>query len=167
MDSDVAVYGPVVCKEKGREPEDQRAVEVEVLISSGSFVNLQIYAQTPGFDEAFFIDKVDDDYCLMARQRGFRIIQVRSCFLYHRIGEWKKIFGKIVEQHAPLRMYYTTRNTLMLYKKYGKSGLERLGWFVNRLRHTLLYDDSRYKKVKRMFLGAWDYKHGITGKKLF
>ena len=159
----VAVYGPKIIKSDGEKAED-KAVEVDVLISSGSFLNLDIYKKTPGFDEALFIDNVDDDYCLAARKLGFKIIEVRRALLLHKIGEHKKFLWKIIEEHSPLRMYYIIRNTLYLYKKYDMGKLKSLGWFLGKIRHVALYESEKLSKLKMMIKGAGDFCRGKMGK---
>ena len=163
--SDVAVFGPVICKYAGEHAPRAEARPVDVLISSGSFINLPIYAQTPGFDEAYFIDKVDDDYCLRAKAHGYHVIQFMDCLMVHKIGNHKKIFGKIVEQHSPLRMYYIVRNTMYLNRKYHiHSVAGSLYWLLDRVRHVLLYDDDKVAKVYMMLLGVLDYFRSVRGK---
>lgn len=164
---DVAVYGPVICKYKGAHEEISELRDVDVLISSGSFLNLHIYRKLSGFDEAYFIDKVDDDYCLMARQHGYRVVQVMDCLLVHRIGNLKKIFGKEIEQHSPLRMYYIVRNTMYMRRKYGKSLFGSLYWFVDKIRHIILYDDDKMAKIYMMICGLKDFLQLRTGKKTY
>lgn len=163
-EDDVAAYGPKICKVEDDSQAVDEVVEVDVLISSGTFLNLNIYISLPGFDEDFFIDKVDDDYCLMAKSYGYKIKEIRSCLLFHRIGESKKILWKTVEQHSPLRMYYIARNTMYLYEKYGKGKWNGWKWLIDRIRHVLLYDDEKTEKIKMMIMGARDCQIRRFGK---
>ena len=160
---DVAVYGPYICKSKDIKPVDE-VESVDVLISSGSFINLHIYKTTTGFDEKIFIDKVDDDYCLMTRSLGYDIVKHKGVLLYHRIGDIKHIFRKEREQHSPLRMYYIARNTLYVNHKYGRSSMSGWLWLIDRIRHVALYDDDKISKIKMMLKGAIDYKKNKLGK---
>lgn len=164
-EADVAVYGHSIQICHGEEypgadgiPEQQElaAVEVEVLISSGSWLNLAVYERLPGFDENFFIDRVDGDYCRTAREHGYRIVRVEGSYLYHRIGTYKKVLWKTVSQHPPLRMYYIARNVLYEREKRGRGKWGGIRWLANEIRHVLLYEDDKLAKVNAMLHGAYD-----------
>ncbi len=163
-EDDVAAYGPKICKVEDDSLAVDEVADVDVLISSGTFIDLNIYNKLPGFDEDFFIDKVDDDYCLMAKEHGYKIKEVRSCLLFHKIGDHKKFLWKTIEQHSPLRMYYIARNTMYLYEKYGRGKWAGWKWLLDRMRHVLLYDDEKIKKLKMMILGARDCQKHSMGK---
>lgn len=161
---DVAVYGPRVCDADNRSIMKKETVEeTDAVMSSGSFVDLDIFMKSDKFDENLFIDNVDDDYCYMVRDKGYRIIRNNKSILYHMIGEHKKVFGKLVEQHAPIRMYYIVRNHLYFYNKYELKGWG-IFWLLNRVRHIIFYDDEKMSKIIMMLHGAYDYKKGIYGK---
>lgn len=163
--SDVAVYGPRVCDADNRDHVRKNEIieETDAVMSSGSFVNLDIFMKSDKFDEKFFIDNVDDDYCYMVRGKGYRIIRNNNSILYHMIGEHKKVFGKIVEQHSSIRMYYIVRNHLYFYSKYGLKECNIL-WLLNRIRHVLFYDDEKLDKIIMMLRGGYDYKKKRYGK---
>lgn len=166
QDKDVAVYGHSIriCHEEDypgeggeREAQEQMAaVEADDLISSGSWLNLAVYARLPGFDENLFIDRVDVDYCITAREHGYRILQVKGSVLYHRIGEYKKVLWKTISQHPPLRMYYIARNVMYEREKHGRGKWSGIRWLVNEIRHVLIYEDDKLAKVNAMLHGAYD-----------
>lgn len=102
--------------------QDKLYAIVKDVITSGCLVNLDITAKIGGFDEKLFIDMVDTEYCLRARQNGYFILMTAKPLMIHSIGNLKKKrflnFSFFVTNHAPFRRYYIFRNTIYLIKKY-------------------------------------------------
>ncbi|MGL6058134.1 MAG: glycosyltransferase family 2 protein [Culicoidibacterales bacterium] len=98
--------------------------EVDFAITSGSLINVAKSLEINGFDNSLFIDYVDFDFCIRARDKGYDIFRVNEAILYHRLGESeiKKILGFEVQvtHHSPVRRYYLYRNKVNLYRKHWK-----------------------------------------------
>jgi rhamnosyltransferase len=94
-------------------------VECDFLISSGKLVPLAAYAQVGPFEEALFIDSVDREWCFRARASGFALLGVCAAQLDHRLGDRRRgvVDGFELVVHSPLRLYYMTRNRLLLYQR--------------------------------------------------
>lgn len=92
------------------------------IITSGSLFSLQTYAAVGPFREEFFIDSVDYDFCMRARAKGFRVIQVQEYGFKHSLGQNERfklgIFTINSESHSPSRLYYAFRNSTILAKEY-------------------------------------------------
>ena len=95
-------------------------VTTDLLISSGALMSIKVARQVGKMREDFFIDRVDTDWCLRARARGYRLVGVCAARLTHRLGErstsvwwgrWRRI-----PMHRPERYYYMVRNSLLLYR---------------------------------------------------
>ena len=96
--------------------------ERKTVITSGSLVSIGVYGEIGPFRDAFFIDHVDDEYCLRARKRGYRVISTCKPVMLHSVGAttlhrllWKRTG---VTNHPPFRRYYMTRNHIILIKEY-------------------------------------------------
>lgn len=96
--------------------------KIRSTMTSGNLVNLAAYRMISGFDERYFIDYVDHEYCLRLRKNGFSIIQNNKILLEHSLGNfelrrffWKR-FG--ISNHNHIRRYYITRNGLCTVKRY-------------------------------------------------
>ncbi len=77
--------------------------DVTCVINSGSLFHLPTWRALGGFDESLFLDLVDTDYCLRARQAGHRIgVASRAC-LRHRRGS--KRAGAIPWRHLVARFH--------------------------------------------------------------
>ena len=97
--------------------------ERKTVITSGSLVSIGVFDEIGPFRDAFFIDHVDDEYCLRARKRGYRVISTCRPVMLHGIGAatvhrflWKRVG---TTNHSPFRRYYMTRNHIILIKEYG------------------------------------------------
>jgi rhamnosyltransferase len=94
-------------------------VECDFLISSGTLVSLDAYARVGPFEEALFIDSVDREWCFRARHRGFVLQGVCAAQLDHRLGDLRRGVANGFELvvHSPVRLYYMTRNRMLLYQR--------------------------------------------------
>lgn len=93
-------------------------IDCDMLIASGTLIPMAAIDAVGGMAEELFIDKVDTEWCLRARSRGWRLIGAPKALLHHRLGEgavriW---FGRWRELrlHQPFRYYYMVRNGLLL-----------------------------------------------------
>lgn len=163
--TNIAVYGPRVIEPSIEKimPLAKDEQDADFLISSGSFIDLKIYQETDGFDENLFIDMIDYDYCYTVRAKGYRIIQYNKSIMHHAIGGYKQHGKRLVRQHSPLRKYYIIRNTLYFRRKQGIKKNE-LWYLIDRVRHTLRYDDNKLNKIKMMIKGYLDYRQNKMGK---
>jgi len=158
------------CKFKTEKSPD--FIERDIVLTSGSLLNLSLFNAVGGFDEKLFIDEVDHDYCLRARLRGYKIIEIKNVVLNHHHGIPQKILrkGKEIDilTHSPLRMYYITRNNLYLWKKYYKSFpyviKNRIKCYLRMLVNIALYEDKKIEKMYYIFKGIAHFIIGRYGK---
>jgi rhamnosyltransferase len=98
-------------------------VDVDMLITSGCLVSTEALDDIGGMDESLFIDNVDIEWCFRARARGWDLVGAPLARLAHRLGDehmtapaWARALGKASAiRHAPVRLYYITRNRIRLY----------------------------------------------------
>lgn len=152
----------------------ENALSKEYVITSGSFLNLNLFPFIGPFDEALFIDEVDLEYCYRAINKGFKIIQFADVFLNHHLGtvamfrSFKN--GQLTPRtlHSPLRVYYMIRNFLYvddLYKnQFSVSTAIRKKTLFNRFKNNFLYGNNKWNLVKMVYRAIVDYKKGKMGK---
>lgn len=94
-------------------------VECDFLISSGTLVALEHLDEIGEFDESLFIDSVDLEWSCRARDRGFRLLGVCGARLDHCLGDQRRqVLPRVaLVVHSPQRLYYMTRNRLLLYRR--------------------------------------------------
>jgi rhamnosyltransferase len=99
-------------------PEGDQPIDVDFLISSGSCINLRWWSSIGPMDDALFIDFVDLEWCVRARQKGFRVLGVPWVRMSHELGgEPVRVLGRSYPMHGPLRHYYQFRNVIALMKR--------------------------------------------------
>lgn len=154
---------------KGEPIGEEGFVSVMQTLSSGSLVPKEIYDVVGGMDDALFIDAVDSEYCWRIKKNGFLIIKNNRALLGHKLGcGQKKILGFIsVGVSIPLRNYYQTRNTLILFSRryvplYWKcSGLAKIIFKLTIYPFVL---DNGFVRFKYIVLGLKDGLLGRCGK---
>lgn len=137
-------------------------------ISSGSFINLSTYKKTAGFDENYFIDKVDYDYCIEIKKLGYEIIQMNQIKIYQELGEKIQLLGILnFSEHNPLRHYYIFRNRLYFHKKNKNFRYSNLKIILQSIKHVMLIiviEKNKLQKIKMIIKGWKDFKSNLFGK---
>lgn len=92
------------------------------LITSGCLYPKKIFSIVGFFDENFFIDLVDFDFCTRIRLSNYKLIEDSTAIMNHAIGESsiKHFFFMkfIVFNHKPFRIFYQVRNVFLYNYKY-------------------------------------------------
>ena len=87
--------------------------EVKRSMTSGWFINIEIFINEGGFYEPLFVDGLDYDYCYRVKRDGYRIIQCGRAMINHNPGhEYQvKILGKTFKmgKDSPWRYYMGAR----------------------------------------------------------
>jgi rhamnosyltransferase len=142
------------------------------VMQSGTFLSAEILRKIGLFDDSFFIDYVDIDFCLRLRKRGLKIIEATRAVIDHRLGDPSRhtILGKTttVYSHSALRRYYAARNRLRMYRRYLISDARYIGhdawsWFKEVVK-LLLFEEDRMRKLGYIARGVWDALRGRSGK---
>lgn len=136
---------------------------VECCITSGALTSVKAWKTVSGFDEWFFIDLVDFEFCARLRKSGYKIYQTSAVTLSHQIGSPKEvtIFGHTLSSsnHSAMRYYYQSRNYLVYKDLYD---LETTNPSPKKLLiKTLLVDDNKVKKITLITKGIIDGKREI------
>jgi len=145
--------------------------ELDIAMTSGSLTRQSALAELGGFREDLFIDRVDNEYCLKARRRGWRIVQRKDAVLLHRMGHLRRVTFPVrcwVSDYSPVRRYYMVRNLLEIRREYGRefpacTAIERRYW-RKELVKIILAEPHRLEKAKMMVRGWLDYRRGRFGK---
>lgn len=91
-------------------------------ITSGNLVKVSCLQFVGDYNERYFIDSVDFEFSLRARNAGYRIVKCGSANLHHRLGETRVVslmgYKYRYTLHSPLRRYYMYRNHLYLVAEF-------------------------------------------------
>jgi rhamnosyltransferase len=146
-------------------------VRADVLISSGCLFPAAAIREVGWMREDLFIDHVDTDWFMRARQRGWTAYGVCAAAMEHRLGErtlrlWLGGW-RVLALHSPLRHYYQFRNGAYLclqsatpLRWKASEFKRRLGMFVV---FGLLLPD-RFAHLKMMLRGLRDGLRGRLGR---
>lgn len=104
--------------------EGETLHDVAMVIASGSLIRAEIFSETGLMAEGFFIDGVDHEFCLRARQRGYGILVTGNAVLHHRQGDKRRrhVLGLpvVTANYSAARRYYIFRNRLFLLRRYAR-----------------------------------------------
>jgi len=173
----VALVGPHYIYEgtPAMEDPDLKSVhhfeEVNSTMTSGNLLDPRVLAVCGFFDESFFIDYVDHEYCLRLRRNGFRIIEASRADITHRLGSrtpHRLLTREVVTaNYPPTRRYYNSRNRVRVYRMYL---LTETPWiaadmymWVKDVIKLVLFEHDRKEKLKSIFKGIWDAINGKGG----
>lgn len=132
-------------------------------ITSGSYINLQIWNKIGGFDEKYFIDKVDTDYCQTMIENNLFIVKINYVGLLHEVGSNTrivKVFHKKIHvfNHSPFRCYYIARNSIYFARKHK----DYIDFWANyktayhRLLVVLIFEKQKSEKIRQCIRGIID-----------
>lgn len=110
-------------------------------ISSGLFINLDVFDIVGKMNEKLFIDWVDYEWCWRAKKNGYCIIMIPSIIIYHQLGiQNNNIFFKNYPKHNKNRYYYIFRNGfyLIFYSK-NIPFLWKINIFINLIKYFFGY----------------------------
>lgn len=140
-------------------------VPVDYLIASGSLIPISTLSEVGLMQEELFIDYVDIEWGLRAKQLGFIALGVCAARMGHDLGDEPIRFaGHAFPARSPLRHYYMFRNAVWLY---GHATLPANWKLVDGWRLLLKYvfysffARPRLTHVRMMTLGIW---HGLMGR---
>lgn len=154
--------------------QEQLIDEPFTVITSGNLISLKAYQKTKGFNEDYFIDCVDWDYCIELRKYGYKIKRLKNAVLEHNLGEMsihKNLFGKNIYtyNHNKVRRYYIMRNRLDIMIKniirYPRFSLSVFKTLLVDLKNILLYEKNKQAKLYYSYQGIVDFILRRFGKK--
>ena len=152
-------------------PSSQSFVEVLYTMTSGNLLILDAFAQVGPFNEQLFIDHVDHDYCLRLNRRKYKVIELPSVLLNHRLGSEQKIrlLGLVFSyvSHSPLRIYYMVRNGIYVAGQYA-SVYPAFRWTVLKLISKevikiIFWDTHKVLRFRYVIQGVNDAYRGKLG----
>ncbi|SDT22645.1 rhamnosyltransferase [Mucilaginibacter mallensis] len=142
-------------------------ISTGTVITSANLLNLGAWKSLSGFCEKFFIDEVDNEFCIRAIKAGYKIQATKNIYLKHNLGIKyfkKNIITRQTRQlttHSPARVYYMTRNNLFLWKKYifTNPGLifNRIKNLIRLVGEVTFYYPDRITYYKYIAKGTYDF----------
>lgn len=132
----------------------------QIVITSGNMLRLQYFNKIGRYNDELFIDMVDYDLSLKVELHNLKTFMLINHYIIHNIGEIFKrkniLTGKIKEkiEHNPQRVYYMTRNRLIMSRIYSKKFPKEFNLlksinilFIHDVTKILLYEGEKRKKI--------------------
>ncbi len=85
--------------------------EIDIAPGAAIMVRREVFEQIGFLDEAFYLYYEEADWCLRARQGGYKILAVPSAIIWHRVSA-------TLGQTSPVIDYYMARNQLRFIAKH-------------------------------------------------
>lgn len=141
--------------------------EVQHLPTSGCLTSIPVFKSIGRYRDNLFIDYIDTDYCMRLLENGYKVIISPEINMRHPLGYYKSdkiysfFFGKnMITNYPPIRHYYWTRNGIILVRE---RFCKNMKWAINELYYltirrvaiVLLFEDSKLKKLRNIFLGIF------------
>lgn len=136
--------------------------ELQTLISSGALFSRAALERIGLHDERLFIDYVDHDISLRAREAGLAVVKVFDTVLDHRFGASTpaSFLGRRVylSNYSPMRQYYMTRNRVIMMRRHGigRWFWEDAAYAAKAWVKVLLCERDRGPKIGAAIRGAVD-----------
>ena len=139
-------------------------------IQSGLLVPAEVLTRVDGFDESLFIDGIDTDFYLRARDLGLRCVLAPGARLEHRLGHAITVAG---DRESPLvvastfRYHYQWRNLVVLLRRHARRhpGWAGLALFraVRHLAIVTVLAPGRAARLREAYAGLRAGLRGRTG----
>jgi rhamnosyltransferase len=133
-------------------------ISCDCLITSGMLLNLKEIEPFPKFDESFFVDQVDSEWCFRVSALGYRLFGSIKIQLAHRLSDAKSIhIGPLTFlSYSPIRRYGYYKNSTRLIFGAHTPFIWRLRFVVILIVSfipNLLLDQSVWGSAKAMIKG--------------
>ena len=153
------------------EGSNGRICEINSTMTSGNLVKMNIFEKVGLFEEDFFIDYVDHEFCLRCLLNNLKVIISSESILIHNLGNITshELFGKIyfTSNHSSVRRFYNARNRVLLYRRYlfAKSthSTAIVRWilhdvlvFLKATAKICLFEDDKIAKITLVIKGVYN-----------
>jgi rhamnosyltransferase len=134
---------------------------------SGMCINKLCLKDVGLFDERLFIDGLDLDWGIRAKNAGYDMVEIGTIVMNHHPAETKefKIFGKVLFKYGwanPIRYYYQFRSNLYMIKKY--KSFEVFKWQAVKLVKSMVLFANKKEYWKMFKKAIRDCNDGRWGK---
>jgi rhamnosyltransferase len=145
--------------------EQRDPVATDFIIASGSLIPIEVLDKVGGFDDAFFIDLVDTEWCLRAQSAGYTSFISPKASVDHRLGAGTLHVGpRQIALHVPIRNYYWVRNAIWLARRRYTPPAWRLYFISRSLAFLAIYPIVAAQRGARLRLICQGIRDGLLGR---
>jgi rhamnosyltransferase len=136
--------------------------KVDYIITSGSLLNVENFKTIGGFNEKYFIDNVDIEYCLRIRKNNRKIYKTTAIGMVHGAGEPNRVRFLFMEfkfsNHSAIRRFYMARNHFYLLREYffifPYFSLKISYFFILSVLKIFLFETQKSQKIRQTIKGS-------------
>lgn len=113
-------WGPMLVRTHGRFTLDYpevSPVDVDWIIGNGCMMSRDALAKVGIFDEQFFQVNEDVDWCVRARQLGYRVVYVDTAAIHHKGASSADLSKPVVFSYG----YFLGRNAILFARKHANA----------------------------------------------
>ena len=149
----------VFCSNYDNLDQTKESIELWAAITSGSIYPLAMFSNELRFREDFLIDVIDVEYCLHAREKGYKTLCFTGVRLVHELGYAKKTKFKFeLNNYSAQRTYYIIRNIRLNWHLHPgeippKAKYNFYKYKVIYRIAKIMFEDHSLLKCKAIFLG--------------
>lgn len=135
---------------------------VDFGMQSGSIYPIETFKKIGLFNEDYFIDAVDTEFCMRAKLHGIYTKTIGNALLEHNLGYSIKKYGVTSLNYSPFRTYHIVRNHILMWKKYRNNLPSELKkcilfhYILIRVIKIFIIEDNKFAKIKALFKGVND-----------
>lgn len=159
MDKKIAIVAPLILYSNKNITSKKQIIYKDWVICSGSFINLDIIRRHKiTYDEKYFIDRFEVDFCKQISQLGYKIIVFSDSILKQELG-LKNVYKH--SNHSPLRHYYIFRNRLYFNYKFFNKNKAFFISFLQNIKHIILilfFEQLKKDKIVACLKGYIDFR---------
>jgi len=166
-DENIAIVSPLHNQKFIINNAEHPFVDKEYVMTSANIINVEIAKELGGYNEKFFIDEIDHEFCFRLQKNNYKILQNSAIAVNHALGIHYKDNSSI-KLYPSVRLYYMMRNYLYLKKDYYQ---EQQTFFKQRDKYLLkfftnqiIYGKNRLKNIHMIVKGILDYRFNKYGK---
>lgn len=140
----------------------EKFIEVQDILTSGTIVPRNVFEDIGLMDENLFIDYIDYEWCLRARDHRYKIYTASEFLLIHKLGDKSINFGLFKKPFHlnNIRHYYIIRNALILINRSYTPFLWKIKHFFKtayRIPIYILYSTDKVQKALLIFRAIKDF----------
>lgn len=160
------IIGPFVihkCLTDSYYTKSQTITEVDDIITSGAIIPIAVFKEIGGFNELFFVDAIDIEFCIRAKKHGYNIFVNSTGQLIQTFGNpnVKKFFGHkfISSNYSPFRLYGIFRNHILTGRLHGWDSHIRktiYGYLRSFIPKIIMFESNKNHKIMAIIKGIYD-----------
>ncbi len=141
-----------------------RWADAVTLVTSGTLLPRRVWETVGPFRDEFFIDCVDEEYCLRARAHGVRVVISTAPMMQHAVGDqagYRFLWIRGLTFHySPRRHYCRLRNSVAVWRAFFRREprwvLSNVLFNVRIFGKICLYEPQKRRKLSALALGLRD-----------